>query len=312
MAKWMEYKSALRASNSYESSSSQARWSTQSNCSNRGSAKKDKGEDVKKMRIRMEQSLWSLLDDFNPDASVRTTHDTVRQVMKLVDKYCRFKSHPSKSSHSTKSSTSKPMSSPKPLGILKLINTTKSSGTAKSYSATKSSKDVHAKPFIIPRSFNFSKSPDVAKPSKAVQKSSKVSKTSKPENSLAVVKPKPSYTLVREDSGSSIDKSVEEARNELKRLADSDGFVTLFPAQYKRVPKPVQRFEIDAYEEKREKKPRRCNRRHQSNETNESAETPKKKPTVNQNKTVYAVQQQRTFSQTTSTIGSYHMYDVSF
>lgn len=299
MANRMETKSKVRTSNSYESSS-HARWSTQSNCSGRSQIEKDKSEDHKKMRMRLEKSLWSLLDDFNPKASINKTHDTAQEVMKLVEKFCRFRSQP-KSSHATKAkpTTLKQASASKSSAASKSSNATKSSSTAKSSIATKLFENA-SKRMNAPKSFASSKLPGAAKSFSTVkscgaEKSSNAAESSITANSFTVAKSKPSSIAARE---------VVEVKNELKRLSDSDGFVTLFPSQYKRVPKPVQRFAVNLYDEKRA---RRSNHPYQSNETDLAvADTPKKKANVDENKTVFEVQQHQTISQTTSTIGSYH------
>lgn len=292
MAKWSESKSTVRASHSYESSS-RAKWSTKSN-SSRGTPtnkEKEKDEEVKKMRKRLERSLWSALDDFNPKATIIKTCDTTQKLMKLVEKYCRFRSHVSTPSHAIKSST------PKPTSASKSSDATKSSSTAKSSSATKPSKDA-SKPTIAPKSFVFLKSPDATKSSSAA-KSPYAAKSSTVTNSFAVAKSKPSSSTPKRDAVKHSDDSIEEVKNELKRLCDSAGFVPLYPTRYKRVPKPIERFAVNLYDEPRA---RRSTRRHQSNEMDVAVEMPKKKTKVDENKTVYEMQQRQTF-----TIGWYHV-----
>lgn len=285
MANWMETSSSVRASNSYESTS-HARWRTQSNGSRADRTHKTEKNKPKDTRQKLEESLWSVLGEFN--APILKTREKTKKVMKLVERYCRFRSHVSNSSSGMKA-TSTPKSTSKSSSATKSFSSSKSPSVA---SPTKSaSKPKHATKLLA-----SSKSPDRTP-------TYKIPKMATTNGSPAAGKskscPSPSKTKYNHE-----DKFVAELKNELQRLADSEGFVTTYPSRYKRVPKPVDRFTVTVHDKNRARRcARRSTSRRQSNQTDVIEATPKKKEKPAEDERIFEVQQQKTISETTSTIG---------
>lgn len=300
MANWTVSKSMVLTTKSYESTS-HAEWTTQSKTT------KVEEKHPKNLSREFEESLWSILCEFN--APIPKTTRAMKKVMKLVEKYCRFRSHVSKPSHATKVT-----STPKPTSKSKSSGATKSFDTAKSFNGTKPSKPA-SKQMNAPKSLSFSKFPDATKPSTALCPfgtpnlliPAKASSTIK--NSLAVVKP--NFHTSTPATAKHEDSLVAELRKELQRLQDSDGFVPVYPSRYKRVPKPVERFTVTSDKKRARRSSRRSSDRRQSDRFEETDnETPKKKQKQKKmkavdNESVCEVQQHQTVTQTTSTIGAY-------
>lgn len=301
MAKWKESSSTVRVSNSYESTS-HAKWSNQPNYPRADQTNKTEKSKPKDSRRKLEECLHSVLSDFN--GSIPKTREKTNRVMKLIEKYCRFRSTPK--SASTSSNATKPVSS------------AKSASAGKSVTVTKPSKSP-SKPKQATKLLASSKSLNVTTSSKAAgpinkPKLPKISKLATTNDSLAVAKAKPRSNSPAKGKGKRGVKQAFDVQKELQRLADSDGFVTSYPSRYKRVPQPVDRFSVSLYDENRA---RRSTRRslsivsrcqsadsRQSKQINMADETPKKKKKKQVEKEmVFNVEQQKTVSETTSTIG---------
>lgn len=149
MAKWKESSSTVRVSNSYESTS-HAKWSNQPNYPRADQTNKTEKSKPKDSRRKLEECLHSVLSDFN--GSIPKTREKTNRVMKLIEKYCRFRS--------TSKSASKSFDATKPVSSAKLAS------AGKSATVTKPPKSA-PKPTQETKLLASSKSPNVATSSKA-------------------------------------------------------------------------------------------------------------------------------------------------
>lgn len=278
MANWMESKTTIRKSNTYEMTSF-AKGSTKPNHPGPSSAS-NKTSDSAKLRKKLEDQVWSSLIDFNPNAAILKTLDVKNKIMRLVEKYCQSKgASKNQSCHATKTDSSNSKSLSKPTG-----QSTESAGVKKSSSG--------AKPTTVEKSYTAKNTSSAVK-SFATTKSCASKKTS--INSNLSLRP---------------DKLTPQQEMELKRLAPTDGFVQLSPVRWKRVSKPVKRFSIKGHDE--EKRLRSSHGRQISNRSVSSNAIIKEKPKSAKRPTTFAVNERQTLYQTTSQIGAYHMNELIF
>lgn len=265
----------------------------------------NKESDSEKSRKKLEKSLWLVLNDFYPKSSILQTHNATKGIIKSVERYCRYRHTTSKSSHATKPKPSTPKD--QLVGFSKPV---KSSNGAKSSSANKSSCTSKSYNVVqtstVEKSFSTTVTTSAAKSTSAktsftAQKSSTTSKSHTSVKSSSAVNAKPNSSSTQRNA---IKHQETELEKELKRLADSDGFVTSYPLRYKRVPKPVERFSLTQNEKKRT---RQAVARRQDKKIDEVDKPTNKKCKITEDKAVYKVQQHQTFSKTTSTIGWYHL-----
>lgn len=286
MGDWIKFSSTVRASNSFESISRSNLSTNRSHADRSHNSGKSKSKET---RRKLEERLHSVLSEFN--GSISKTREKTQKVMKLIEKYCRFRSHVSTSSHETKA-TSTPKSAGALSNATKPSNSTTSTSAGKSSSVTKPTKSAptqkHATKLLAP-----SKSPDVGTQCNAMVPFN----ASKPPE---ISKAKPHVRTPAKNTSNTL----AELRLELQRLADSDGFVPLYPSRYKRQPKPVERFSITQYDENRARRSSRASvHRRQSHYVDEADVTPKKKEKPTENRMVIKLQQLKTVSETTSTTG---------
>lgn len=208
---------------------------------------------------KLELNLWSVLGSFNPNASVQKTYDTTKKIMDFFKKYCQIvakKSKPKKPKNASKSSGTKESSS-----------TAKSSSAAKAIKDKKSSKTA-SKPANVSKMsdsleslFEFGAQDDFD-----AYDDTEYEATA--SNLLAVTTPKPASvtaTTGTKDHAVLVPaQKPTKLERELKRLATSDDFVAMYASSYKRVPKPIQRFEVAQYEEERLRRSSRATSRRTS------------------------------------------------
>lgn len=243
-------------------------------------------------RDNLKRRLVSVLDKFNSKASLSKIHDTATKIVDLVEKHCRYKSHNSQSQQATETSKSKSMKASK-------------SHHASESSGIKSSSKVASAAKSVTTSKSFKETPN----SSTVTTFSSTTKLSNAEKSFSstklmnIKKSKPDARTTQKALAKKSKRS-DELEKELKRLADSDGFVSKYPTGYKRVPKPVERFSIGIYDEQSRRSARLRRRKGENMDLIE--EIPKKKAKLADNQMVSQVQQHQVFSQTTSTTGKCH------
>lgn len=247
MSNKMGFKSMERASNSYASSTI-AKCNTKSGQSSGGSAT-HKQTDYDKSRRILECHIWSKLDGFSPKKPISKVHKTTKEIMMLVETYCRFRSSPC-SGHGSKSSH------------------TQRTSASQSKSASKS--------------MSSSKLPSAAKCYTGVIDLNTTKKSSTTTNRFNVTN--------------------VQLQQELKGLSDSDGFVKLLPARWKRASKSVERYSVDHPDE---------NKGRRSSRHCRTIERPVAANDIHRIKTIVALKEQNTIqakTQSTWKIGGHNVF----
>lgn len=253
-----------RESNSEEASLSDS-WSTQSISSSSTKKRKSISNDC---NAELELNLWSMLGEFNPDASFKTTQKVAKGVIDLFKEYYPFESRVSKPpktsklQHGKKTSSiknppkasSKPTTAPKVMaGPSNPIDATRTSRAPQSPVALEPLIDTDLDWEIDPLTNN---EPSTShKPLTSTESSTVIN--------LSAKKSRPSSSAAKSDTRirSVHDNKPTKMERELKRLATSEGYIAMYASAYKRVPKPIERFEVVQYEEERSRRSSRATSR---------------------------------------------------